>query len=439
MGATTAASTAKLVQRPGPAANVVIRGARVLDPAAGIDEVRDLVIRDGVIGGDAEGLEEIDGAGLIAVPGFVDPHVHLRTPGREDLEDIATGSQAAAAGGFVTIVAMPNTTPVVDNGAVLGALLDQAEQDAAVRVGFFAAITVGQKGRDLTEQAELAELGAAGFSDDGHPVADAEVMRRALQYQRLTGLPLVLHEEDPSLSGRGVMHEGAVASRLGLAGIPPISESVAVARDAALAEYEGGRIHICHVSASETVEEIRRAKARGVRITGEVTPHHLALTDAAVTSLDPSRHKMNPPLREESDRRDLIAALIDGTLDLVATDHAPHDADEKEVPFEEAPFGITGLETAFAVCNTSLVRTGDVPLELLVRRMGSDAASALGLPVPTLAEGATADVALIDPEAVVVVGEGGFRSKSRNSAWLGEELHGRVDLTIAGGQIAWRR
>ncbi len=429
---------ARLVQRPGPRASLVIRGARVLDPAAGIDEVRDLVVRDGTIGGDPDGLEVIDGSGMIAVPGFVDPHVHLRTPGREDLEDIATGSLAAAAGGYVTIVAMPNTSPVVDSAAVLGTLLDQAERDAAVRVGFFAAITVGQQGKELTEQVELAQLGAAGFSDDGHPVVDAGVMRRALQYQQITGLPLVLHEEDPHLSGRGVAHEGAVASRLGLAGIPPISESVAVARDAALAEYEGGRIHICHVSASETVEEVRRAKAHGVRITAEVTPHHLALTDAAIASLDASRHKMNPPLREESDRRALIAALIDGTLDLVATDHAPHDADEKEVPFEEAPFGITGLETAFAVCNTNLVRTGDVPLAVLVRRMSTDAASALGLPVPTLADGAVADVALIDPESTVTVGEGGFQSKSRNSAWLGEELTGRVNLTIAGGQIAWR-
>jgi len=428
----------RLVQRPGPAASVVIRGARVLDPAAGIDEVRDLVIRDGVIGGDPAGLEVIDGTGMIAVPGFVDPHVHLRTPGREDLEDIATGSLSAAAGGFVTIVAMPNTSPVVDNAAVLGTLLDRGEREAAVRVGFYAAITVGQQGKELTEQVEMAELGAAGFSDDGHPVSDAGVMRRALQYQRITGLPLVLHEEDVRLSGKGVAHEGAVASRLGLAGIPPISESIAVARDAVLAEYEGGWIHICHVSASETVDEIRRAKERGVRITGEVTPHHLALTDAAIASLDPARHKMNPPLREESDRQSLIAALIDGTLDLVATDHAPHDADEKEVPFEEAPFGITGLETAFAVCNTNLVRTGEMPLELLVRRMSTDAAAALGLPVPTLVDGAVADVALIDPEATVVVGEGGFQSKSRNSAWLGEELNGRVNLTIAGGQIAWR-
>lgn len=429
---------ARLVQRPGPAASLVIRGVRVLDPAAGIDEVRDLVVRDGLIGGSPEGLEEIDGTGMIAVPGFVDPHVHLRTPGREDLEDISTGSMAAAAGGFVTIVSMPNTQPVIDNAAVLGTLLDRCEREAAIRVGFYGAITVGQQGKELTEQVEMAELGASGFSDDGHPVADAGVMRRALQYQRITGLPLVLHEEDMRLSGKGVAHEGAVASRLGLAGIPPISESIAVARDATLAEYEDGHIHICHVSASETVDEIRRAKERGVRITGEVTPHHLALTDAAIVSLDASRHKMNPPLREESDRRSLIAALIDGTLDLVATDHAPHDADDKEVPFEEAPFGITGLETAFAVCNTALVRTGEMPLELLVRRMSTDAAAALGLPVPTLADGAVADVALIDPDAVVTVGEGGFQSKSRNSAWLGEQLNGRVNLTIAGGQIAWR-
>ncbi|HSI31454.1 MAG TPA: dihydroorotase [Miltoncostaeaceae bacterium] len=427
-----------MVQRPGPAASLVLRGARVLDPAAGIDEVRDLVVREGRIGGSASGLEEVDAAGLVAVPGFVDPHVHLRTPGREDLEDIATGSAAAAAGGFVTIVAMPNTSPVVDTAPVLESLLERGEREAAVRVGFLAAITAGQRGAELTEQVELAHAGAAGFSDDGHPVADAGVMRRALQYQRITALPLVLHEEDPSLSGAGVAHEGAVASRLGLAGIPPISESVAVARDAALAEYEGGRIHICHVSAAETAEEIRRAKARGVRITAEVTPHHLTLTDAAVASLDPSRHKMNPPLREQSDREALIAALADGTIDCIATDHAPHAFDEKEVPFEEAPFGVTGLETAFAACHTHLVRTGLMSLELLVRRMGADAAAALDLPVPTLADGAAADLALVDLEETVVVGDDGFQSRSRNSAFLGDELVGRVRLTIAGGQISWR-
>jgi dihydroorotase len=431
--------TTRLVQRPGPAASLVLLGVRVLDPAAGIDEVRDLVIRDGRVGGSPEGVEEIDAAGLVAVPGFVDPHVHLRTPGREDLEDIATGTMAAAAGGFTTIVAMPNTSPVVDTASVLESLLERGEAEAAVRVGFLAAITAGQKGAELTEQVELARAGAAGFSDDGHPVADAGVMRRALQYQRITDLPLVLHEEDPALSGRGVMHEGAVASRLGLGGIPAISESVAVARDAALAEYEGGRIHICHVSAAATADEVRRAKARGVRITAEVTPHHLTLTDAAVESLDPTRHKMNPPLREESDREALIAALADGTIDCVATDHAPHAADEKEVPFEEAPFGVTGLETAFAACHTHLVRTGRMSLELLVRRMGADAAAALDLPAPTLAEGAVADVALLDLEERAVVDVEGFQSRSRNSAFLGEELQGGVRLTIAGGQIAWRR
>jgi dihydroorotase len=429
----------RLAQRPGPPASLVVRGARLLDPAAGIDRVGDLVVRDGAIGGDPAGLEEVDGRGLLVVPGLVDPHVHLRVPGREDLEDIATGSAAAAAGGFVTVVSMPNTRPVVDSAAVLGALIDQAARTAAVRVGFYAAITVGQAGEQMTEQAELAEIGAAGFSDDGRPVTDALVLRRALQYQRVTGLPLVLHEEEPSLSGRGVMHEGAVSTRLGLAGIPSVSESVMVARDVALAGYEEGWLHVCHVSAAETVEEIRRAKARGVRVTAEVTPHHLALTDDAVAELDPARHKMNPPLRAEEDREALIAGLLDGTLDCVATDHAPHAAHEKEVPFEEAPFGVTGLETAFAACHTHLVRTGRVPLEVLVRRMSADPAAALGLPVPTLAEGATADLALIDHEAVVRVGQGGFQSRSGNSAFLGEELSGRVELTIAGGQVAWRR
>lgn len=427
----------RLPQRPAAPASLVIRGARVLDPVAGIDEERDLVVRDGRIGGSPEGLEVVDGAGLVAVPGFVDPHVHLRVPGREDLETVATGSLAGAAGGFVAIVAMPNTSPVVDEAAVLESLLDQAACDAVIPVGFHAAITRGQRGQELTEQAELAALGAVGFSDDGFPVSDARVMRRALQYQHLVGLPLVLHEEDARLSSGGVAHEGPVADRLGLAGIPAVSEAVAVARDAALAAFEGGRIHICHVSAAATVAEIRAAKARGVRITAEVSPHHLALTDAALEGLDPARHKMNPPLRAESDRRELIAALADGTIDCVATDHAPHHSDEKQVPFDEAPFGVTGLETAFAACHTHLVRTGLTPLELLVRRMGADAAAVVDLPAPSLADGAPADLALIDLDARVVVGEDGYRSKSSNSAFAGDELYGRVRMTIAGGRMAW--
>lgn len=428
----------RLFQRPGPAANLVLRGVWVLDPEAGIDEVRDLVVRDGVIGGDARGLQEVDGAGKVVIPGLVDPHVHLRTPGREYTEDIASGSRAAAAGGFTAILAMPNTQPVVDNSAVLGALIDLASRDAVVSVGFYAAITVGQKGNELTEQAELAQMGAVGFSDDGRPVASAAVMRRALQYQRLADRPLVLHEEDPTLVAGGCAHEGAMASRLGLGGMPSIAESVAVARDAALAEYEDASIHICHVSAAETVEEIRRAKARGVRITAEVTPHHLVLTDRTLEELDPRRHKMNPPLREESDRQALIAGLVDGTLDCVATDHAPHDADEKDVPFEEAPFGVIGLETAFAACYTHLVKPGHLDLPTLVRRMSAAPATALGLRAPTLADGAQADLALVDLEAVETVVETGFQSKSRNSAFLGEALAGRVLLTIAGGQVAWK-
>lgn len=429
--------SARLIQAPGASASTTIRNVRVLDPVAGIDEVRDLSVTDGVIGG--EGGREIDGTGLLAVPGFVDPHVHLRVPGREDTEEISTGTAAAAAGGFVTVVAMPNTQPPIDCASVLGRVIEIAEAEARIRVGFLPAITLGQQGEGLTEQAEMAEMGAVGFSDDGVPVANAEIMRRALQYQRVTNLPLVLHEEDMDLSGKGVMHEGIVSARLGIAGIPAVSESIAVARDAALAGLEEGWIHVCHVSAKETVEEIRLAKERGVRITGEVTPHHLALTDEVVAELDPRRHKMNPPLRSAEDRQVLIEALADGTLDCVATDHAPHASQEKDEPFEQAPFGVIGLETAFAVCNTFLVERGRLPLGTLVRRMGADAARVLGLPEPSLADGAPADIALIDPAAEVVVGEGGFQSKSTNSAFLGQTLKGRVEMTIAGGQLAWSR
>ncbi len=427
----------RLIQRDGEAVSIVITGVRKLDPAAGIDEVGDLVIRDGRIGGDPEGLRTVDGTGLVAVPGFVDPHVHFRTPGREEAEDIATGSRAAAAGGFVTVVAMPNTQPPVDSASVVGALFEQAESQAAVRVGFFAAITRGQKGETLTEQGELADLGVVGFSDDGVPVANAEVMRRALRYQQVTKLPLVLHEEDADLSSGGVMHEGEVSTKLGLQGIPSISEAIQVARDAELAEYEGGRIHICHVSAVETVDVIRRAKERGIAVTAEVTPHHLVHTDEKVLALDAARDKMNPPLRAERDRTALIEALIDGTIDCIATDHAPHPGHEKERTFEEAPFGVTGLETAFAVCYTHLVKPGTISLELLARRMSTDAAAVVDLPVPTLAEGSVADVALIDLDAEVVVGEHGFQSKSTNSAFLGDTLNGRITMTIAGGQLAW--
>jgi dihydroorotase len=428
-----------LVQRPGPAASMVICNARILDPAAGIDEVTDLVVRDGHIGGDPAGLPEIDGSGWLVVPGFVDPHVHLRTPGREDTEDIASGSRAAAAGGYVAIAAMPNTQPPVDDAQDLARLRDLAAEQAVIGVGFICAITKGQQGTELTEAAELAELGAVALSDDGVPVGNAAVFRRALQYQHLAGLPLTLHEEDVNLSGGGAMHEGAVSARLGVGGIPAVSESVAVARDVALASYEGAHIHICHVSARETVEEVRLGKARGVQVTAEVSPHHLLLIDEDCESLDAATRKMNPPLRGSADREALVVALRDGTIDCIATDHAPHGASEKELPFEEAPFGVTGLETAFASLYTHLVMPGELPLETLVQRMTSDAARVLDLPVPTLADGAIANLTAIDLTAEWVVGAGGFQSKSRNSAFLGDKLHGQIELTIAGGQLAWQR
>lgn len=430
----------RLPQRPGAPANVVIRGARILDPAAGIDREGDLVVRDGVIGGDPDGLEVVDGTGLTVIPGLVDVHVHLRTPGKEHAEDIATGTASAAAGGVVAVLAMPNTQPPTDSPSILGSLLDRAAREAVVPTGFIPAITVGQMGDQLTEHGDLAEAGAAALSDDGVPVANASVMRRALQYQKAADLLFTLHEEDMSLSGTGVMHEGVISARIGLAGIPGVSEAVQVARDCSLAAYEDARIHICHVSARETVEEIRLAKARGVSVTAEVTPHHLLLTDQVVgDDPDPAKFKMNPPLRGSDDREALIEALIDGTLDCIATDHAPHPADEKENPFAAAPFGVIGLETAFAACHTELVVGGRMDLSDLVLRMSTNPARIFGLPVPSLADGARADLAVVDLAATDVVGERPYASKSTNAAFVGMQLTGQVVMTLAGGQDVYRR
>jgi len=437
-------SRVRLSARDADPATLLLRGAHVLDPRAGLDGAHDLLVRDGAVAeitaaGAASappGCEQVEAAGLTVLPGFVDPHVHLRTPGREDEEDLESGSRAAAAGGFCAILAMPNTEPVVDAAPVLGSLHERAAQEAVVPVGFLAAITKGQAGTELTEMAELAHSGAAGFSDDGFPVADAHRMRQALQYQRLAGLVLALHEEDPSLSGAGVMHEGAVSTTLGLAGIPSVSESVAIARDVQLAGYEGGRIHVLHVSAAESVEAVERGRAAGVQVTAEVTPHHLVLTDDAVRSLDPS-FKMNPPLRSEADRQALIAGLRSGTLDCVATDHAPHSREEKEAPFEEAPMGVTGLETAFAVLYTDLVLPGVIGLDLLVERMTAGGAP-YDLRAPTLARGAPANLCLLDLNASWTVGESGYESRSDNSCFTGRDLRGRVLMTVARGAVAYR-
>jgi dihydroorotase len=425
-----------------PPASALIREARLLDPRAGIDRPGDLLVSDGEIAEIAEpgtldapeGTEVVDAEGLHAFPAFVDPHVHLRTPGREDEEDLDSGTRAAAAGGFCAILAMPNTDPVVDSPPVLLSLRERARAQARVPTGFLATITRGQAGAEMTEMAALAGAGAVGFTDDGLPVTSAGLLRQALQYQRMCGGVLALHEEDPSLSGAGVMHEGAVSAELGLAGIPSVSESTMVGRDVELAAYEGGRIHVQHLSARETLACVERAKAAGVSVTAEVTPHHLTISDEAVRSLD-TNLKMNPPLRSEADRQALIDGLRSGAIDCVATDHAPHAREEKEEPFEVAPMGVTGLETAFAALHTDLVRPGVLSLEVLVQRMTAGGAP-FGLAVPSLAPGAPANVCLADLAAEWEVGP--YESRSANCAFAGRAFTGRVRMTIAAGAVAYR-
>jgi dihydroorotase len=435
----------KLVSRPGPGADLLVRGARVFDPRSGADAALDLVVRGGEIAelsgpGAAEapeGAESVEAEGLLAVPAFVDPHVHLRVPGQEHKEDLETGSRAAAAGGFCAAIAMANTDPAIDSASVLGSVRERAEREASIPIGFVATVSKQLAGEELTEMAELADAGAIGFSDDGLPVAGARLLRRALQYQRLAGLTIALHEEDPDLSGGGVMHEGAVSAALGVAGIPPVSESTAIARDCALAHYEQARVHVQHLSARASVEEVARAKAAGVAVSCEVTPHHLVLTEEAVRSLD-SRFKMNPPLRAEDDRQALIEGLRDGTIDCIATDHAPHSIEEKEVPFEQAAMGVTGLETAFGVLHTDLVYTGVIELGLLVERLTSGGIP-FGIAAPRIEQGAVANLALIDPELEWVVGENGYESRAHNSCFAGRRLRGRVLMTVADGRVAYRQ
>ncbi|HWG56157.1 MAG TPA: dihydroorotase [Gaiellaceae bacterium] len=378
-------------------------------------------------------IEPAPATSRVLAPAFVDPHVHLRTPGREDEETIASGTAAAAAGGYCAILAMPNTDPVVDSAEVLRSLAATAREEALVPVGFMASISKGLAGDELTEMAELADAGAAAFTDDGRPVVSAGMMRRALQYGAVTGRKLALHCEEPTLSRDGQVHEGAVAAALGLAPYPSVAESAMVERDLSLAAYEARPLHLMHLSARESVEALRTARGRGVEASAEVTPHHLVLTDEAIRSLDPNL-KMNPPLRGDDDRRALVDALRDGTIGCVATDHAPHSREEKETPFEAAPFGVTGLETAFAALNTHLVELGLLSLETLLKRMSAGPARALGLPEPRIEVGARANLVLLDLEEEWTVTEDGFRSRSANSWLLGERLRGRVLTTVADGR-----
>jgi dihydroorotase len=433
-----------LVQGPGVPANLLLADAHVLDPRAGIDAIHDVRVRSGEIAEigapgtlQAVGDEEaIDASGRHLLPAFFDPHVHLRTPGQEHKEDLETGTRAAAAGGFGGAIAMPNTDPVLDSAPLLRSLRDSAAREARIPIGFMAAITRGLEGEELTEMAELRREGALGFTDDGRPVRSAGMLRKALQYQRLCGGTIALHEEDPTLSKGGAMHEGTVSAALGLGGIPSVSESTMVARDAALAGYERARVHFQHLSCVASVQAVAHAKAQGWRVSTEATPHHLLLTEQDVRGMD-TRMKMNPPLATEADRRALVEGLRDGTIDCVATDHAPHARDEKEVPFEQAPMGTTGLETAFAALYTGLVLPGVLELGLLVERMTAGAAL-FELPTPTIATGNPANLTLVDLDREFLAGEHGWESRSENCCFAGRRLRGRVLLTVAAGAVVYR-
>jgi dihydroorotase len=433
-----------LVQGPGVPANLLLSDAHVLDPRAGIDARHDVRVREGEIAElapagtlEKHGDEEaINASGRRLMPAFFDPHVHLRTPGQEHKEDLETGTRAAAAGGFGGAIAMPNTDPVLDSAPLLRSLRDAAAREARIPVGFLGAITRGLAGEELTEMAELREAGALGFTDDGRPVASAGMLRKALQYQRLCGGTIALHEEDASLSKGGAMHEGRVSAALGLGGIPSVSESTMVARDAALAGYEDARVHFQHLSCAASVQAVAHAKAQGWRVSTEVTPHHLLLTEEDVRGMD-TRMKMNPPLATEQDRQALVEGLRNGSIDCVATDHAPHARDEKEVPFEQAPMGTTGLETAFAVLYTGLVLPGALELGLLVERMTAGA-GLFELPTPRIAPGEPAYVTLVDLDAEWVAGEHGWESRSENCCFAGRRLKGRVLLTVAAGAAVYR-
>jgi dihydroorotase len=422
----------------GPPRPLLLKGGHVIDPSSGVDEVTDVLLMDGTVATLGRGLVGPDGArvrdvsGHIVCPGLIDLHVHLREPGGEHKETIASGSRAAAAGGFTAVCAMPNTDPPVDDPAAVGFVRAEGLRSGAARVYPVGAISVGQRGERLAQIGEMVEAGAVGVTDDGRPVSDAGLMRLALSYARTLGIPVASHCEELSLSRGGSMNEGIVSTRLGLIGIPNAAEDVMIARDLLLAELTGGRLHIQHVSTRRGVEMIRDAKARGVQVTAEATPHHFSLTDEAADGYR-TEAKVNPPLRSAADRDAVIAGAVDGTLDVIATDHAPHHYDEKEQAFDDAPFGLVGLETALGLVITRLVEPGLLTLAQLVERMSCAPARAFKLPGGTLHRGAAADVTVFDPALEWNVEADRFLSKSRNSPFLGWTLRGRAMLTIVDG------
>ena len=420
----------------------VLRGGRVLDPSQNLDATGDLVVVDGKIesfeasAGASYGddVRLVDCAGLVVSPGFIDVHCHLREPGREDVETIATGARAAAVGGFTAVCAMPNTQPVTDNQAAVGFVLRQGQAAKAARVHPIGAISLGQEGQALAEFGEMVGAGAVAVSDDGRPVASAHLMRTALEYARTFGIPVADHCEEPTLAAGGAMNEGIVSARLGLKGIPSEAEEIMVIRDILLARRTGGHVHLCHMSTKGSVELIRWGKDRGIRVTAEACPHHLSLTEDVVNGYN-TNAKMNPPLRTEADVEAIREAVRDGTIDLVATDHAPHHYDEKEREFSDAPNGIVGLETALAVVTKWLVTPGIIDLPTLVDRMSVSPARTFNLPGGSLRRGTVADVTVFDPGRPWKVDPARFVSKGRNSPYAGHMLQGVVMCTIVGGRI----
>lgn len=427
--------------------SLLLTGAEVVDPAQGLRGVRDVLFARGKVEAVAVSIAReraskvVDASGLVVCPGFVDIHAHLRDPGGAASETIQSGAASAAAGGFTTVFAMPNTSPVCDSPVVVKYILGRAAEKALIRLVPIAAVTREQKGEQLADLGALKMAGAGAFSDDGRPVANAMVMRRALTYARMLGMPIFDHAEDLSLTGDGVMHEGTTSLRLGLKGIPRSSEATIVARDCALAHETGGHLHVCHVSNRDSVEAIRHWKSRGAPITAEVSPHHLTLTDERIAHGPEGRYdthaKMKPPLCAEDDRRCLIEALEDGTIDCIATDHAPHSPASKETLFQEAPFGILGFESAFSVLHTVFVVGGRWSLEFLVEKMSLAPARLLGAPWGTLAPGSPGDAAVLSLGDSFRFDRSCLRSKSRNSPWLGEMLRGRAVATIASGRPAF--
>src|SRR5712691_487499 len=422
---------------------LVLRGGRVIDPSRDLDQLADVLIQDGKIAGLGASLGTPDGAevrdvrGKVVAPGLVDVHVHLREPGNEDVETIATGARAAAAGGFTAVCAMPNTDPVTDNQAAVGFILRQSVRAGLARVYPIGAVSVGQKGERLSEFGEMVGAGAVAVSDDGKPVVSSHLMRTALEYARTFGVPVADHCEEPTRASGAVMHEGLVAARLGLKGIPSAAEEIMVARDTLLAGLTGGHVHLCHVSTRGSVELIRRAKEQGIHVTAEATPHHLTLTDRACEGYD-THAKMNPPLREGADVAALRAALAEGVIDCIASDHAPHAYDAKEAAFDDAPFGIVGLETAFGIGHTELVLGGVLSLAELIARMSTAPARVFGLPGGSLKPGVPADVVVLDVTTRWTVEPAALLSKSRNTPFAGRALTGRAALTLVSGAIVHR-